>query len=214
MTNLENLHILLRNGNLNTLPITKAHQKMLPPKRKIHPQNRLISPLKSAVLILLYQRNNEIFVPFIKRKSFPVNVHSGQIAFPGGKKEKIDKDMQATALREAEEEIGIKANIVNLICKISDVYIPPSNFLVSPFIGITYDTPHFIAQKSEVDEIIEIPLDIFLQENIIQYRNIGNYKNIPCFIYQQHIIWGATAMMMNEFIHLLKGNLQKSSPTK
>jgi 8-oxo-dGTP pyrophosphatase MutT (NUDIX family) len=213
MTNLKDLHILLRSWDLNTLPSTKAHQKMLPPKRKIHPQNRLISPLKSAVLILIYKRNNEILIPFIIRKSFPVNVHSGQIAFPGGKKEEKDKDMQATALREAEEEIGIKTNTVNIICKISDLYIPPSNFLVSPFIGITYDIPNFIAQKSEVDDIIEIPLHFFLQENIIQYRNIGDNKNIPCFIYQQHIIWGATAMMMNEFIYLLKEILEESSPT-
>jgi 8-oxo-dGTP pyrophosphatase MutT (NUDIX family) len=207
MTNLKELHILLKNWNLNSLPLVKAHQEMLPPKRKKSPQNRLISPQKSAVLILIYSKNNEILVPFIKRKSVPADVHSGQIAFPGGKKEKTDKNIQYTAFREAEEEIGINMNSISYICNLSDVYIPPSNFLVSPIVGITYDTPHFTMQESEVEEIIEIPLQFFLQDGIIQEKNIGDKNNIPCFIYQEHVIWGATAMIMNELVHLLKENL-------
>ncbi len=166
------------------------------------------NPKKAAVLILLYpdvdlQTN---FV-LIHRKKYP-GTHSGQISFPGGKVEKKDIDLRATALRETHEEIGVSSEKIKLIRSLSEVYIPPSNFMVYPFMGITNEFPVFSRQESEVEQIVEVPLANFMDDTNVYTEELTTFyaKNItvPVFKLNGHVVWGATAMMLSEVKELLK----------
>ncbi len=166
-----------------------------------------INAVKSSVLILFYEKAGEYYLPFIKRPHYD-GVHSGQIAFPGGRWEATDKSMYHTALREAREEIGIHSEKVSFMGKLTDLYIPPSNYIVSPFTAIYHSANTFVADPTEVAAIIEIPLSFFLRpeartEALLKLSN-GQEITTPCFNYNNHIIWGATAMILNELIVLWK----------
>jgi len=160
---------------------------------------------KGAVLILFYPDSNSSFIPFIKRPEYP-GVHSGQIAFPGGKWEPEDADLSVTALREAEEEIGVYAEKVTLLGKLSDVYIPPSNFLVSPFIGFISQKPDFKPDPKEVEKIISCPFPVLLDKDIRKLTRVKGSSGLsfeaPYFDIENEVVWGATAMMLGEFTYL------------
>jgi 8-oxo-dGTP pyrophosphatase MutT (NUDIX family) len=115
--------------------------------------------------------------------------------------------MVATALREAEEEIGVSRNTVIPIGILTDLFIPPSNFLVTPVVGYTHARPDFMPDPGEVDEILEVPLDLLLDENARQEKDITIFPavkiKVPCFYIDGNIIWGATAMMLNELIDVI-----------
>ena len=111
---------------------------------------------QSSVLILFYEKEGKLYIPLIKRASYD-GVHSGQIAFPGGKVEPEDKDMIATALRESQEEIGISLTGIEILGILSPVFIPPSNFLVNVVLAYTSSVPQFTIDTFEVDELIEFP---------------------------------------------------------
>ena len=160
--------------------------------------------IQSSVLILLYNKNNELYFPLIERPIYD-GVHSGQMALPGGKfDQNEDKDLIATALREANEEIGFEPRSDNFIMlgKLSELYIPPSNHLVHPYIGYTYEIPEFKINQREVAELIEVSVSEIINENLISEKkvkiNSGNIVNAPCFEFNQKQIWGATAMMLSE----------------
>jgi 8-oxo-dGTP pyrophosphatase MutT (NUDIX family) len=161
---------------------------------------------KAGVLVLFYPSKNEIFIAFIKRTEYP-GVHSGQVAFPGGGWEEQDKDLTATALREAEEEIGVARQTVNILGKLSDLFIPPSNFLVSPMVGYTMTKPDFVPEPEEVDSVLEIPLKKLLDTDSKQDKEIHIFPDInitvPCYYVDGHVIWGATAMMLSELIDIV-----------
>jgi 8-oxo-dGTP pyrophosphatase MutT (NUDIX family) len=121
---------------------------------------------KGAVLALFFEEENKIKLPLILRAEYK-GVHSGQVAFPGGKFEDTDEDLKQTAIREAEEEIGISSFDVEIIGSLTEVYIPPSNFLVHPFVGITKTVPAFIPHESEVKEIFTIDVDTLMDDSIV-----------------------------------------------
>jgi 8-oxo-dGTP pyrophosphatase MutT (NUDIX family) len=192
------------------LPGTVAHTGMAPAHR-----NRLINnskgpefARKSSVLILLFpDEQGEINTAFIKRVEYD-GVHSGQVAFPGGQFEKTDIDLTATALREAEEEVGVKATSVTVIGKLSDLFVPPSNFIISPVLAKCLFRPEFIPDGKEVAEVFTVPLKHFLNpqfkgEYEIPYRN-GEMIRIPGYYFKNFLIWGATAMILNELLQLAK----------
>jgi 8-oxo-dGTP pyrophosphatase MutT (NUDIX family) len=133
--------------------------------------------------------------------------HSGQISFPGGKLEDSDPSPAFAALRETEEEIGVEMNKVNLLGKLTDLYIPVSNFLVYPFVGFMEEEPVFRRQESEVASIVESPLDHLLTPETrgVTHLSIQNgltIPDVPYFDVDGHVVWGATAMMLNEFLEL------------
>ncbi len=138
-------------------------------------------------------------------------VHSDQVAFPGGQYERADRDLATTALRETEEEVGVPASGIHLIRPLSQVYIPPSRFEVSPFMGMLPHTPSFRKQDSEVAALIEVPLARILSEDSLVTRRLStSYARevtVPAFLLQGHVVWGATAMMLNEVKSLLKAIL-------
>jgi 8-oxo-dGTP pyrophosphatase MutT (NUDIX family) len=190
------------------LPGLESQLKMAGARRMIR-DGKVIIPKdarKSAVLILFYPLNGKVNLVFIKRTEYP-GVHSGQVSFPGGAWEQEDKDLEYTALREAKEEIGIDPAKVVTIGKLTDLFIPPSNFLVTPIVGYCTEHPDFIADPEEVDRILEVSADQFFHKETKQAREITVYPDlhfeVPCFYIDGIIIWGATAMMMHEMLDVI-----------
>ncbi len=193
------------------LPALVSHYKMVPPFRQelLERQKDAIKKAKKAgVLALFYpDLNNQTHFVLILRKTYE-GIHSAQVAFPGGKLEKQDASLQEAAVRETFEEIGVQIKDIEVVCELSKVYIPPSNFYVLPFMGVLKQTPQFIKQENEVEAIIEVPLYHFLDDtNIITKKVQTSYSidvEVPAFKLNNHIVWGATAMMLSEIKDMLK----------
>ena len=166
------------------------------------------NPNKAGVLALFYpdENNNTHFV-LILRKTYR-GVHSNQVGFPGGREEELDRNLEHTALRETEEEIGVPQDKINVIRELTRLYIPPSDFWVYPFIGYVEKTPELIPQESEVELILEVDIDEFLNENNLITKNLttsyADEIEVPAFALNGQIVWGATAMMLSEIKELLK----------
>lgn len=188
-----------------------SHAKLSPPYRlKLAEQMKQKAKYakQAAVMALFYPNaNNETHLVLILRKTYK-GVHSAQVGFPGGKYETTDKDFMQTALRETEEEIGVSTSAIEVIKTLSPIYIPPSNFRVHPFLGISQKQLHFKKQDEEVDAIIEVNFDDFMNDkHIISTKVSTSYNvsvNVPAFYLNGHIVWGATAMMLGELKDLLK----------
>ena len=194
----------------STLPGIDSQFKMAPAMRKNLGKTFDIAarnPKTSAVLSLLYPKEDLAHMAFILRKTYK-GVHSNQIGFPGGKTEDEDEDDLFTALRETHEEIGVSPNNITVIKQLTYIYIPPSNFLVKPFVGYLTETPNFKLQESEVEALIEIPLNQVIDEsNVGSKRITTSYaKNIdvPVFTFTDPVLWGATAMMVSEIKDLIR----------
>ncbi len=160
--------------------------------------------MEAGVMLLLYPFQGELHTVFIKRTENKHDKHKGQISFPGGKVDSSDTSIDATALRELEEEIGVPPTHIQIIGQLSPLVIPVSNFLVKPVIGFIESRPQFIPEVSEVAEIIEAPIHIFKNIETPQLIDIplGNkmkFKNVPYFDINGHVVWGATAMILAEF---------------
>lgn len=170
---------------------------------KVDPDARL-----GAVLALLYPKNGELHTVLMMRNTYK-GVHSNQVSFPGGEFEKQDASLWHTALREANEEVGVPENKVIKISELTKVYIPPSRFLVTPFLAFAEKAPSFIPDPFEVKRIIEAPISKFLDPNNILEKKIfiDSYKaKLPIKYYEVEgeIIWGATAMMLSELAEILE----------
>ena len=185
------------------LPGLKAQLLAAPLDRQIKISSKAVnikSAKKAAVLIYCYPKFDLMHLSLIKRSDY-IGVHSGQISFPGGKPEPIDKKLEDTALRECGEELGIHIVNKNLF-PLTPLYIPPSNFLVSPFITFDNFNPKFNLDNREVAAHIQIPLFKLMELEIEKkYLEQGNQMGtkVPCFCYENNIIWGATAMILAEF---------------
>lgn len=189
------------------LPGWEAQMQMAPPYRPRYTEAQIQNyhPKISAVLVLFYQKQNEWHLVLIQRRAYE-GVHSQQVSFPGGKQEE-GETLQQTALRETQEEVGIASESVEIIGTLSSLYIPPSNFLVYPFVAIARHKPQFQKQDYEVEEILEIPVSFFLDKKNHTETTIMVNKNIPyqvpAFIFEGHVIWGATAIMLSELIEVV-----------
>lgn len=188
-----------------------SHSKLSPPYRlelAEKMKEKAKSAKKAGVMALFYPGYDlQTKLVLILRKTYK-GVHSAQVGFPGGKFEEDDNDLMTTALRETQEEIGIDAEKVNVIKPMSPLYIPPSNFLVHPFLGIMNEQPNFSKQEEEVEDILEVSLIDFLDDKSILTAKVPTSYNIevevPAFTLNGHIVWGATAMMLGELKDLLK----------
>ena len=174
-------------------------------KRVARNQN---SAKRAGVLSLFYPSEDfETRLILILRKTYH-GVHSAQVGFPGGKLEPEDQNIQDAALRETEEEVGVPRSAISVLKQLTEIYIPPSNFFVQPFLGITTESPKFVPQEKEVEALIEVSLRDFMDDvNIITQTLSTSYAEsieVPAFKLNGHIVWGATAMMLNEVRELLK----------
>ena len=160
---------------------------------------------QAAVLALFYPKGKDWNLIFLERVANEKDRHSGQISFPGGSYDQEDGTLDQTALREAEEEVGVPANQIELLGALSSLYIPVSNFQVQPYVGFVSYEPQFQPQQSEVHALLETPFSTFLQEENRQITNLKIHENlwlkeVPYFQVAGKVIWGATAMMMNELV--------------
>lgn len=193
------------------LPAEASQVKMVPSFRQelIKSQKKEIKNAKEAgVLALFYPDNNlKTRLVLILRKTYK-GVHSAQVGFPGGKLEDEDTSLKDAAVRETYEEIGVPINHIEVVKQLSKVYIPPSNFNVQPFIGITKNTPVFIKEEKEVEAIIEVDLKDFLDDNQVVVKQVKTSYSVevevPAFKLNGYIVWGATAMMLSEIKDILK----------
>lgn len=187
------------------LPGEEAQFMMAPATRKLIQTPSVAIP--SSVLILLYPYQDEVYTVVMQRPDYD-GAHSGQISLPGGKYEQNDMSMLDTALREAFEEIGVNRDDINIIGELTPLYIPPSNFIVYPFIGYMPSRPEFFADPSEVREIIEFRLQVLSQKECRTNRmlHLRNSMKIeaPGFLVNEHFIWGATAMIFSELMSVLE----------
>ena len=200
--------INIENALKRPLPGAKGQYIMAPGYRPNYELDEVMkfNPRIGGVLLLLDPSGDEIKVILTLRKQYE-GTHSGQMSFPGGKQEPSDTDLTQTALRETNEEIGISPNHIRVIGKLSELYIPPSNFLVYPTVGVLKEEASFKKDDAEVEEIVPIPLSFFLDEKSRGKTNIkimGNSTvDVPAYVYDRYTIWGATAIMMSEFVYLL-----------
>jgi len=190
----------------------ESHIKMIPKERIIPGPDEIRdrNPKKAAVLALFYpDKDNETLFLLILRADYD-GTHAAQIGFPGGKFEKEDRKLKTTALRETYEEVGVNVDEIKVKKRLSDIFIPPSNFIVSPYLGIVESTPEFIINQ-EVKEVIEVKLVDLLNESFVSTKNLTtSYMeniDVPCFELNKHIVWGATAMMLSEIKDLIKEHL-------
>jgi 8-oxo-dGTP pyrophosphatase MutT (NUDIX family) len=187
-----------------------AHIKMAPLERISYSDETQYldkNPKKAAVLMLFYPKNERTHLALIVRNSYP-GVHSSQIGFPGGKVELSDANLTETALRETHEEVGIAPHQIQVVKTFSEIYIPPSNYLVAPFMGIAYEELTFIPDPNEVKKVLELSIADFLDEQILTKVTMStSYATdieVPAFQVDKYIVWGATAMMMSELKEVIK----------
>lgn len=204
-TNLKEIH----------LPGSIAHTLLAPPNRAsdlINNNSININTKEAAVLIHFYpSTNGQLSLVLIKRNK-NIGIHSDQISFPGGKYEDQDCDLWTTALREANEEVGIQKSQVQYVMPLSKIFVPPSNFLVTPYLSYGFFRPDFILEISEVSSIIEFPLNDLLKMKVSKVSLLSYNKisvEVPCYKYNKKIIWGATAMILSELKMIIQNTLTK-----
>jgi len=189
------------------LPGTAAHEDL----RALAVGNNLprfdhkVPPRPGSVLILLYNDGGRIKFPLIKRAEY-LGAHSGQISLPGGKAEP-GEDVFQTALRECEEEIGVPQTNVTILGTLSEFFVMPSNFMVTPVIAVTEKTA-FHPDPREVVRVLSADILDILADETIKKKEIqaaGKYTLMaPHFEIEGEVVWGATAMMLNEFRYVLR----------
>jgi 8-oxo-dGTP pyrophosphatase MutT (NUDIX family) len=156
---------------------------------------------RGAVLVLLYPGVEGLMLPLIKRPEGP-SVHSGQIGLPGGAHEEPEGFPVDTALRETEEEIGIRPAEVEVLGVLSPLYIPPSNFSITPVVGALRESrPRYVPEPGEVAAVLGVGIDV-LQASRGVADVFGSRGGViaPCYQVGEHLVWGATAMILSEYL--------------
>ncbi len=187
------------------LPGAHAHVKMAAsPHFDPHSQVPEDASIAS-VLILLFYKDARMHTVLIKRAVHPKDKHSGQISLPGGKFEQKDVNIVNTAIRECAEEVGIFLTQQDVLGALSPIYIPISNFLIHPYIAFFVGAPNFRPERAEVQEIIAFPLAELFDpvarcKGHFDFLTPFHYDNIPYFAIRSNVVWGATAMILQEFV--------------
>jgi len=161
-----------------------------------------------AVMVLFYQENFELKFPLILRPDYD-GVHARQISLPGGKMDPTDDSLIQTALRETEEEIGVRQDRIKVLGFLTELYIVASNFNVLPVVGILEDQPSFVPDSYEVDRIIKAKVSSLLNESIRKEKSMKIMQGItikaPYYAIENQVVWGATSMILAELREVLKG---------
>jgi 8-oxo-dGTP pyrophosphatase MutT (NUDIX family) len=199
----------------NRLAGRVAHSLLAPPQRMAQLNSMSMTkmkPKKAAVLLLFYPNvRGEVNFVLTRRKVYK-GAHSGQISFPGGKPKPLDDDLWATALRETHEEVGVASHQVKYIRSLTQLYLPPSNFLIVPYVGYLEKACVFSPDSEEVDAILEISLEGLINNQPVmtkQRTSSANSVEVPAYVFDQNEVWGATAMILSEFKMLFTTGLSK-----
>ena len=208
----------LKERLLDPLPGDSAHAPMRAlPIGDLTPRfDHSLPPKPGGVLILLYvDQEGSIRFPVIKRQEY-LGAHSGQVSLPGGKAEP-GEDPILTALRECEEEIGVDRTSLTVLGRLTNFFVIPSNFIITPVVAIADFIPIFKPDPYEVARVMSFSLDDLLKDDAIKQKEIvaaGKFRLMaPHFEIEGDIIWGATAMMLNEFRTVLLGLNESSWPS-
>lgn len=182
-----------------------AHQEMIPQPRGARPPDLDGQPREGGVLVVLYDKDGQTHLILTRRRD-DLNDHAGQISFPGGRRED-DENLQMTAVREAEEEIGLDPASLTILGRLTCLYIPPTDYEVHPFVAWHEGRPTFRRQAEEVAQIIEVSL-AFLLDPTNRFEEYWDYRGmtvqVPFYLIGRHKVWGATAMMLSEFLERLR----------
>ena len=199
----------IRHALQQPLPGLTAQLRMSPPGRPNQAPQTAQPPREAGVLLLLYFKKGALhFV--LTRRTERLGSHSGQISFPGGRREPSDADFAATALREAHEELGIVLDEVEVLGHLTSLYVPPSHFLVQPVVAYAPLASPFKPNADEVAEVIEAPFAVLFDETAkgAEMRTLisqnGKQMLTPHYRIARHSVWGATAMVLSEFEQLLR----------
>ena len=191
------------------LPGKEAHKELAPYRNEIELDFKNKNPKIASTLLLIYPKNDSLFFCLIQRNEYE-GTHSNQISFPGGKNV-IGESIKETALRETKEEIGIDPVSINIIGELTQVFVPPSNFLIHPFVGYCDFTPFFKANEREVKEIIEVNIGDLFKKDVIKIKKMSFKKSsgivnfeVPYLDLNNKIVWGATSVILNEFRKMLQ----------
>lgn len=197
----------LRNRLENELPGWQAQCQMA---TRVHREARVKPPdvtRKAGVMLLLYPDAGQLWMPLIKRTTYR-GVHSDQMALPGGKIDPEDQDITETALRETREEIGVSVARDQVLGILSDLYIPPSNIMVTPVVAMISHKPSYQPEPSEVADTFDISLEDLQNQEHRSELEVARFNDTPleapAFVIRERIIWGATAMMLSEFLHIIQ----------
>jgi 8-oxo-dGTP pyrophosphatase MutT (NUDIX family) len=194
---------LSRKSMLNQL--VPAHRKKLLNENP----NAFKGAKKAGVLLFCYPKKGSMHLSLIKRADYK-GVHSGQISFPGGKQEKVDNSLWDTALRECNEELGTNLIPSEPLMSLSPIYIPPSNFIVNPYVVSATNYPSFNPDQREVSRHLQLPLNELIDFDVVERKlKYGSAAGmtVPCFVFDEHLIWGATAMILFEFKIFLESRI-------
>lgn len=188
---------------LNSKFTNNAHDEFNPIKYRKKIEKNILNPSNptiSAVIIVLFNKNQETYSILIKRSTYN-GLHSGQIALPGGKFEKFDQNIKNTAIRELNEELGIHISENQIIGYLNSLYIPISNFEVFPYVAFI-EEPKITLNSYEVENFIIYPIsDLLKPESItdIELKLNDEVIKAPAFNIKNHEVWGATSMILNDF---------------
>lgn len=201
----------LRERLSGTLPGTEAQYKMAFRRRLEELSRNPVPPPEAkvaCVLNLLHRHQGEWRTLLIQRTMNPRDRHAGQVSFPGGRYEEHDGDLVNVALRETHEEVGVPPQKIEVLGRLTELYIPVSNFVVHPFVGVLTGAADFAPQQGEVEAILTPPLAIFSRPENRKITDLTLHQGItlnavPYFDVEGHVVWGATAMIMSEFLELM-----------
>ena len=195
----------------HNLPGERAHLPLSPLHRPVTSEviQNLTEYKESAVAVVLFEEETTLQCILIQRTEY-TGKHSGQISFPGGKKDNEDADLLATAIRECLEEVGVDISSSEYLGKLTQVYIPVSGFLVEPHVFYYPEVPVFVQQEREVAAVFTISLDELIAEDVISEMKVTTENklikmNVPCFNIRDKQIWGATALILNELREVVRG---------
>ncbi|MFQ6015439.1 MAG: NUDIX hydrolase [Anaerolineae bacterium] len=163
-------------------------------------------PKDGGVLILLYPKDAQLHLPLTRRTDTVAN-HKGQISLPGGARETGDRSLEETALRETREELNIDLQRVEILGALTPLYIPVSGYLIHPFVAFCAERPDFNPDPIEVAELLEVPLASLLDPATRReedWKLVGMTVRVPFFQVGEHKVWGATAMVLSEFVVILQ----------
>lgn len=168
-------------------------------------ENPNYPPKLGGVMVLLFERGGDWWIPLMKRPEYNGH-HSGQISFPGGKKELSDSTLVETAIRETREEVGIEEDQIQLLGNLSELFIIASNFKVLPTVGVLHSIPSYVPDEKEVETILEVSLSDLKDKRLrgVKTMHFDQYTiQSPYFDVDGHIVWGATAMILSELLQVI-----------
>lgn len=188
--------------------------KTLLTKRKV---KRINDPTgrRASILVPLFKKENRYHILFAKRTN-NVRYHKGEVSFPGGAYDEEDQTLETTAFRETFEEIGVENEKIEILGELDETRTITSNFIVSAFVGyLDYSQVTFKLHEVEVAELIEVPLLILLDPNNVReesYFYAGKHRPVYFYQYNQHVIWGATARILKQFLDLIAPLFPSDTP--